>query len=200
MSHIHPIYAFFYWDCTSVQNFRAIGPLFMEILHFKDLGDTSVVSECSLGVSLIIDNLFYEASDTLPLLWISMYHQCKSIIQLYYIYCVWNVQSHHMLLRWQCTLKISIKQNKQNSITFESNRTISYGDIAFWRFGGYECRLAANAVALVIGGYKISIAKYLRGVYTHIKFESDRLNIFRVRVFRRLGLRVDAGVGAMLRP
>ena len=26
-----------------VQNFRAIGPLFMEILHFEDLGDTNVV-------------------------------------------------------------------------------------------------------------------------------------------------------------
>ena len=28
----------------------------MEILHFKDLGDTSVISECSLGVNLVIDN------------------------------------------------------------------------------------------------------------------------------------------------
>ena len=28
----------------------------MEILHFEDLGDTRVVSECSLGVSLVIDN------------------------------------------------------------------------------------------------------------------------------------------------
>ena len=51
-------YAFFYRDCTSVQNFRAIGPLFMDILHFKDLGDTSVVSECSLGANLVIDNFF----------------------------------------------------------------------------------------------------------------------------------------------
>ena len=38
-----------------VQNFRAIGPLFMEILHVEDLGDTSVVSECSLGVNLVND-------------------------------------------------------------------------------------------------------------------------------------------------
>ena len=30
----------------------------MEILHFEDLGDTSVVSECSLGDHLVIDNLF----------------------------------------------------------------------------------------------------------------------------------------------
>ena len=27
----------------------------MEILHFEDLGDTSVISECSLGVNLVID-------------------------------------------------------------------------------------------------------------------------------------------------
>ena len=38
-----PIYAFSYGDCTSVQTFRAIGPLFMEILHFNDLGDTSLM-------------------------------------------------------------------------------------------------------------------------------------------------------------
>ena len=50
-----------------MQNFRAIGPLFMEILHFKDLGDTSVVSECSLGVNLVIDNFFDVASNSLPL-------------------------------------------------------------------------------------------------------------------------------------
>ena len=30
----------------------------MEILHFEDLGDTSVVSERSLGVNLVIDNFF----------------------------------------------------------------------------------------------------------------------------------------------
>ena len=28
----------------------------MEILQFEDLGDTSVVSECSLGITLVIDN------------------------------------------------------------------------------------------------------------------------------------------------
>ena len=39
----------------------------MEILHFKDLGDTSVVSKCSLGDNLVIDNFFDVASDTLPL-------------------------------------------------------------------------------------------------------------------------------------
>ena len=27
----------------------------MEILQFEDLGDTSVVSECSLGVNLVIE-------------------------------------------------------------------------------------------------------------------------------------------------
>ena len=39
----------------------------MEILHFKKLGNTSVVNECSLGVNLVIDNYFDVASDTLPL-------------------------------------------------------------------------------------------------------------------------------------
>ena len=39
----------------------------MDILHFKDLGDTSVVSECSLGVNLVNDNLFGVVSDTSPL-------------------------------------------------------------------------------------------------------------------------------------
>ena len=50
-----------------MQNFRTIGPLFMEILHFKDMGDTSVVSKCSLGVNLVIGNLCYVASGTSPL-------------------------------------------------------------------------------------------------------------------------------------
>ena len=39
----------------------------MEILHFEDLEDTSVVSECSLAVNLVIDNLFYVGSGTSPL-------------------------------------------------------------------------------------------------------------------------------------
>ena len=41
----------------------------MEILHLKDLGDKSVVSECSLGVNLVIDNFFYVASGTSPLVY-----------------------------------------------------------------------------------------------------------------------------------
>ena len=39
----------------------AIGPLFMEILHLKDLRDTSVVTECSLGVNLVIDDYYMYA-------------------------------------------------------------------------------------------------------------------------------------------
>ena len=39
----------------------------METLYFEDLGDTSVVSECSLGVNLVIDNFLYVASGTSPL-------------------------------------------------------------------------------------------------------------------------------------
>ena len=44
----------------------------MEILHFKELGETKVPSmmarhECSLGANLVIDNYFYVVSDTSPL-------------------------------------------------------------------------------------------------------------------------------------
>ena len=39
----------------------------MEILQFEDLGDTSVVSECSLRANLVIDNLCYVVSDSSPL-------------------------------------------------------------------------------------------------------------------------------------
>ena len=39
----------------------------MEILQFEDLGYTSVVSEFSLGVNLVIDNFLYVASDSSPL-------------------------------------------------------------------------------------------------------------------------------------
>ena len=30
----------------------------MEILHFEDLGDTSVISECSLDVNLVIEKIW----------------------------------------------------------------------------------------------------------------------------------------------
>ena len=39
----------------------------MGILHFEDLGDTSILSECSLGVNLVIDNFLHVASGTSPL-------------------------------------------------------------------------------------------------------------------------------------
>ena len=54
-------------------------------MHFEDLGDTRVVSEYSLGVNLVIDNVFF--------MLLQIFHLC---------------------------------------IKFESNRTITYGDIASW--------------------------------------------------------------------
>ena len=39
----------------------------MEILHLKDLGDTSVISECILGVNLVSDHFCYVVSDTSPM-------------------------------------------------------------------------------------------------------------------------------------
>ena len=43
---------------------------------------------------------------------------------------------------------------------------------------GYECRLAVNAGVLVLGGYQISIATYLRGVSTLIKTLKEILEYF----------------------
>ena len=37
----------------------------MEILHFEDLGDTSVVSECSLGVNLVIGFRYFTSVSNL---------------------------------------------------------------------------------------------------------------------------------------
>ena len=162
MCHIQPIYAFFYWDCTSVQNFRAIGPLFMEILHVKDLGDTSFVSVCSLGVNLVIDNLCYVVSDTSPL------------------YKIWK-QSDHYLWRY-CILKIwgisvvsecSLGDNLviDNFLYVASGTSPPY---KIWKqLDHYLCRycilkiwgirVSFGSVVLVLGEYQISIAKYLRG-------------------------------------
>ena len=54
----------------------------MEILHFEDLGDTSVISESSLGANLVID-LFYVASDSSPL-----YTILKQSDHYLWIYCI----------------------------------------------------------------------------------------------------------------
>ena len=60
----------------------------MDILHLKDLGDTSVVSECSLGVNPVIDNLFYVASGT------SRLYKFESNYYLwrYCIFKIWGIQ------------------------------------------------------------------------------------------------------------
>ena len=60
------------------------------VLHFEDLGDTSVVSECSLGVNLVIDNFF---------MWLQVLHLCIKLESKsdYYLwsYCIlkiWGIQ------------------------------------------------------------------------------------------------------------
>ena len=105
----------------------------MEILQFEDLGDTSVVSECSLGVNLVIDKFLYVASDSSPL-----YKILK--------------QSDYYLWRY-CILKI-------------------WG---IWVLFGYEhscssLRRVSNFNSNVPQG----------GIYPHINFERDPLNIIRV--------------------
>ena len=88
---LYNVYAFFYWDCTSVQNFRAIGPLFTEIFHFNDLGETSVISECSLGVNLVIGSFLYVVSDTSPLY--KIWKQSDHYLWRYCILKIWQVSS-----------------------------------------------------------------------------------------------------------
>ena len=62
----------------------------MELLHFKDLGDTSVISECSLGVNLVIDNFFYVVSDTSPLY--KILKQSDHYLLRYCILKIWGIQ------------------------------------------------------------------------------------------------------------
>ena len=61
-------------------------------------------------------------------------------------------------------------------------------EILQWEdLGDTVCRLAANAVGLVLGWYQISITTCIRGASTYMyNFEKDGLNICRVtecRVF-----------------
>ena len=61
--------------------------------------------------------------------------------------------------------------------------------------------MVANAVVLVIGGYRVSNCNSKvpqpaqGGIYPHIKFERDMLNIFRVRVFTSSGSTPTGGHG-----
>ena len=57
--------------------------------------------------------------------------------------------------------------------------------------------MAANAVVLVLRGYQIAIATYLRGAttLTHIIFERDPLNIFQVRALKSSGSTGGGGRG-----
>ena len=62
----------------------------MEILQFEDLGDTSVINECSLGVNLVIDIFLYVASDSSPLYKISK--QSDNYLWRYCILKIWGIQ------------------------------------------------------------------------------------------------------------
>ena len=120
----------------------------MEILQFEDLGDTSVISECSLGVNLVFDIFFYVASDSSPL------------------YKIWK-QSDHYLWRY-CILKIwGIR------VSFSCERSCS------------SPRRVSNFNSNVPQG----------GIYPHINFERDPLNIFRVRALTSSGSTGGGGGG-----
>ena len=64
-----------------------------------------------------------------------------------------------------------------------------------------EHRLSANALDLVLGEYKISIAKLPQDdflIYAQIKLEINRSNNFRVRCSRHLGLWVYGGAKTII--
>ena len=61
----------------------------MEILHFEDLGDTSVVSERSFGVNLVSDIFCYVASGTSPLH--KMGKQSDYYLWRYCILKIWGI-------------------------------------------------------------------------------------------------------------
>ena len=56
----------------------------------KIWGDTSVISECSLGVNLVIDNFLYVVSDTSPLY--KIWKQSDHYLWRYCILKIWGIQ------------------------------------------------------------------------------------------------------------
>ena len=76
---------------------------------------------------------------------------------------------------------------------FLSNRTITYGDIAFWRFGGYksvinECSLGVN---LVIDYYCFYVASDTSPLY-HIWKQSEHY-LWRYFILKIWGIQVSFG-------
>ena len=96
----------------------------------------------------------HSSIETAPLL-----EQSDHYLWRYCILKIWRIQ----VFASECSLGVNLViaiskwvQILHLCIQLESNRTITYGDIAFLRFGGYEFRLTVNGVVLVIGGYQIS--------------------------------------------
>ena len=64
---IFTLYMYSYIETAPLHNFRAIGPLFMETLHFKELEDTKVLSRMQFGCWSSQWLFLYGACDTLSL-------------------------------------------------------------------------------------------------------------------------------------
>ena len=98
----------------------------MEIFHFEDLGDTNVVSECSLGVNLVIDNFCYVSSGKLHLVGFPLLKSYNTTR-----YCsVYKLSQPGGVYISQYPRSLQYLQVLHLCIQFESNRTITYGDIA----------------------------------------------------------------------
>ena len=87
MCHIHPPYVFFYWYRTSVQTFRAIGQLFMDILHW---GIHEVLSRMQFGCLSSHWQCVYVPSDALPLF--QILKQSDNWSWRYCISKIWGIQ------------------------------------------------------------------------------------------------------------
>ena len=104
----------------------------MEILHFEDLGDTSVISECSLGVILVIDNCFYVASGTSPLH--KIWKQSDHFLWRYCISKIWG-----LWVSFGCERSCS-SARKVSTLLMEIMHFEDLGDISVVS----ECSLGVN--------------------------------------------------------
>ena len=104
----------------------------MDILHFGDLGDTSVISERSLGVNLVSDNFCYVASGTSPL------------------YKIWKQSDYYLImeiLHFEDLGDTRVIWLQTQLFYFPENSKVSQGVSTYmknlkemgWIFFGFEC-------------------------------------------------------------
>ena len=112
------------------------------------------------------------------------------------IYCIsnnWGIQKC-----WQFMCQSSHWQLCLCCIKFKSNRTITYGDIAFWPFGGYSVSFSSERSCSSprrVSNFNSNVPQGGGGIYTHITFERDPSNVFRIKAFTSSGSTGSGGRG-----